>query len=79
MGPITLIIGEVTSQEGVDLTAGVAVREETDEATGMTQKIVADWRTAPKGNELAPKIIIAGPDGEPMKRRRQPAGLCHVG
>jgi len=68
--PFTLPI--IAEKDGlakyVDLTAGVAVREETDEATGMTQKIVADWRTAPKGNELAPKIIIAGPDGEPMKR-----------
>jgi len=30
----------------------------------MTQKIVTDWRAAPKGNELAPKIIITGDDGE---------------
>ncbi|MEM8593114.1 MAG: DNA-directed RNA polymerase subunit beta', partial [Pseudomonadota bacterium] len=52
----------------VDLTAGISVREETDEATGMTQKIVSDWRTAPKGNELAPKIIIAGSDGEPVTK-----------
>ncbi|MEM9351064.1 MAG: DNA-directed RNA polymerase subunit beta', partial [Pseudomonadota bacterium] len=49
-----------------DLTAGISIREETDEATGMTQKIVSDWRTAPKGNELAPKILIAGADGEPV-------------
>jgi len=52
----------------VDLVAGIAVREETDDATGMTQKIVSDWRSAPKGNELAPKIIIAGADGEPVAK-----------
>ncbi len=51
-----------------DLTSGVAVRDVTDDATGMTQKIVMDWRAAPKGNELAPKIIIAGADGEPVKK-----------
>ncbi len=39
----------------VDLVSGISVREETDEATGMTQKIVSDWRSAPKGNDLKPK------------------------
>jgi DNA-directed RNA polymerase subunit beta' len=51
----------------VDLVAGIAVREETDDATGMTQKIVTDWRSAPKGNELKPEIFIVGSDGEPMR------------
>ncbi len=52
----------------VDLTSGVSVREETDEATGMTQKIVSDWRAAPKGNDLKPEIIIMDPaTGEPMR------------
>ncbi|MCA0943161.1 DNA-directed RNA polymerase subunit beta' [Yangia mangrovi] len=51
----------------VDLTAGVAVRDETDEATGMTQKIVIDWRAAPKGNELKPEIILMDADGEPVR------------
>ena len=52
----------------VDLISGIAVREVTDEATGMTQKIVTDWRTAPKGNDLKPEIIIMDPEtGEPMR------------
>ncbi|WP_397543818.1 DNA-directed RNA polymerase subunit beta' [Roseovarius salis] len=51
----------------VDLTAGVSVRDVTDEATGMTQKIVTDWRAAPKGNELKPEILIVDTDGEPVR------------
>ena len=51
----------------VDLVAGIAIREETDDATGMTQKIVSDWRAAPKGNELKPELIVVGPDGEPVR------------
>ena len=52
----------------VDLTTGVSVREETDEATGMTQKIVSDWRSAPRGNDLKPEIIIMDPtSGEPVR------------
>ena len=33
----------------------------------MTQKIVIDWRAAPKGNELKPEIILVGEDGEPVR------------
>ncbi|PWE29911.1 DNA-directed RNA polymerase subunit beta' [Maritimibacter sp. 55A14] len=52
----------------VDLTSGVSVREETDDATGMTQKIVSDWRAAPKGNDLKPEIIIMDREtGDPMR------------
>ncbi|MGB3147798.1 MAG: DNA-directed RNA polymerase subunit beta', partial [Paracoccaceae bacterium] len=52
----------------VDLISGIAVREVTDEATGMTQKIVTDWRAAPKGNDLKPEIIVVDPaTGEPMR------------
>jgi DNA-directed RNA polymerase subunit beta' len=68
--PYTLpIIAEAAGKvRYVDLINGIAVREETDDATGMTQRIVSDWRAAPKGNELAPKIIIAGEDGEPVMK-----------
>ena len=51
----------------VDLVNGIAVREETDDATGMTQKIVVDWRAAPKGNDLKPEIILVDKDGEPVR------------
>ncbi|MEL6960478.1 MAG: DNA-directed RNA polymerase subunit beta', partial [Pseudomonadota bacterium] len=51
----------------VDLVNGIAVREDTDDATGMTQKIVTDWRSVPKGNELKPEILVVGDDGEPMR------------
>ncbi|MFI0477484.1 DNA-directed RNA polymerase subunit beta' [Paracoccus jiaweipingae] len=51
----------------VDLITGLSVRDETDDATGMTQKIVSDWRSAPKGNELKPEIIIVDEAGEPVR------------
>ncbi len=52
----------------VDLTAGISVRDETDDATGISQKIVSDWRAAPKGNELKPEIIVMDPaTGEPVR------------
>ncbi|MDF0596356.1 DNA-directed RNA polymerase subunit beta' [Psychromarinibacter halotolerans] len=51
----------------VDLVAGLSVREDTDEATGMTQRIVSDWRSAPKGSDLKPEIILVDEDGEPVR------------
>ncbi|MGI3168952.1 DNA-directed RNA polymerase subunit beta' [Pseudooceanicola sp. C21-150M6] len=67
--PYTLpIIAEKAGQvRYVDLVAGIAVREDTDEATGMTQRIVSDWRGSPKGNELKPELLILGDDGEPVR------------
>ncbi|HUF55565.1 MAG TPA: DNA-directed RNA polymerase subunit beta' [Thermohalobaculum sp.] len=52
----------------IDLDLGTSVREETDDATGITQRIVSDWRTAPKGNELRPAISIVDKEsGEPVR------------
>ena len=52
----------------VDLVSGISVREDTDEATGMTQRIVSDWRSAPKGNDLKPEVIIMDPTtGDPVR------------
>ena len=67
--PYTLpIIAEADGKaKFVDLTSGISVRDETDDATGISQKIVTDWRTAPKGNDLKPEIIVEGSDGEPVR------------
>ncbi len=52
----------------VDLIPGVSVREELDDATGMSQKIVSDWRSASKGSDLKPEIIIVDPEtGDPVR------------
>jgi DNA-directed RNA polymerase subunit beta' len=67
---LPIIAEKAGTAKFVDLTSGVSVRDETDDATGMTQKIVSDWRTAPKGNELKPEIIIVGEDGEPCATSR---------
>ncbi|UWQ20883.1 DNA-directed RNA polymerase subunit beta' [Jannaschia sp. W003] len=67
--PFTLpIIAEADGKaKFVDLFDGISVRQETDDATGMTQKIVSDWRSSAKGNTLKPEILILGEDGEPVR------------
>ncbi|MEM9140195.1 MAG: DNA-directed RNA polymerase subunit beta', partial [Pseudomonadota bacterium] len=64
---LPIIADKAGTVKFVDLISGISVREETDDATGMTQKIVSDWRSAPKGNELKPEVILVGPDGEPVR------------
>ncbi|MEL6794706.1 MAG: DNA-directed RNA polymerase subunit beta', partial [Pseudomonadota bacterium] len=51
----------------VDLVPGISVREETDDATGIAQRIVSDWRSAPKGSDLKPAIGLIGEDGENLQ------------
>ncbi|TQS73534.1 DNA-directed RNA polymerase subunit beta' [Rhodobacteraceae bacterium] len=51
----------------VDLIAGISLREDTDDATGMSQKIVSDWRSAPRGKDLKPEIFVVDADGEPVR------------
>ena len=68
--PYTLPI--IAEQSGVvrfvDLIQGISVREETDDATGITQKIVSDWRAVPRGSDLKPEIIVMDPEtGEPVR------------
>ncbi|EEE36528.1 DNA-directed RNA polymerase, beta' subunit [Rhodobacteraceae bacterium KLH11] len=64
---LPIIAEKAGTAKYVDLVSGLAVRDETDDATGMTQKIVIDWRAAPKGSDLKPEIILVGEDGEPVR------------
>ncbi len=51
-----------------DLIPGVSVREDVDDATGISQKIVSDWRASSKGSSLQPEIIIVDKEtGDPVK------------
>jgi len=64
--PYTLPI--ITEREGiahyVDLIEGVSMREIVDEATGISNKVVIDWKQQPRGNELRPRITLRDADGE---------------
>jgi DNA-directed RNA polymerase subunit beta' len=64
---LPIIAEKAGTAKFVDLISGLSVRDETDDATGMTQKIVSDWRSVPRGSDLKPEIIIVGADGEPMR------------
>ncbi len=58
--PYTLPI--ITERGGiaryVDLLEGVSISETVDEATGISSKVVIDWRLQPKGSDLRPRITL---------------------
>ncbi|WP_310495966.1 DNA-directed RNA polymerase subunit beta', partial [Sandarakinorhabdus sp.] len=41
-----------------DLVEGVSLREETDEATGIANKVVSDWKAINKKDDLRPRITL---------------------
>ncbi|MBM3535070.1 MAG: DNA-directed RNA polymerase subunit beta', partial [Alphaproteobacteria bacterium] len=66
--PYTLPI--ITEREGiaryVDLSEGISMREVIDEATGISNKVVIDWKQQPRGSDLRPRIQLHTPKGEPI-------------
>ena len=43
------------------------MKEETDEETGITNKVIVDWRSSSKGADLQPMAIVQDKNGEPVK------------
>jgi DNA-directed RNA polymerase subunit beta' len=46
------------------------VSESTDESTGITKRVVMDWRASPRGSDLRPSIVILGKDKKVRKLAR---------
>ena len=64
--PYTIPI--ITEKEGVshyvDLVEGLSMREAMDEATGISSKVVVDWKQQPRGADLKPRITLRDKKGE---------------
>jgi DNA-directed RNA polymerase subunit beta' len=64
--PYTIPI--ITEKDGiahyVDLAEGISMREVLDEATGISSKVVIDWKQQARGGDLRPRITIRDDAGE---------------
>ena len=64
--PYTIPI--ITEREGVanyvDLIEGTSMREVMDETTGISNRVVIDWKQQPRGNDLKPRITLRDDKGE---------------
>jgi DNA-directed RNA polymerase beta' subunit len=58
--PYTLPV--ITEKEGtatyVDIVEGLSMVEKTDDATGISSKVIVDWKQQPKGSDLKPRITL---------------------
>jgi DNA-directed RNA polymerase subunit beta' len=64
---LTEVDGEIAFE---DLVEGQSVQETQDESTGITKRVVTDWRTSGRGADLRPSIVIKGKDGKIAKLPR---------
>ncbi|MDP2329950.1 MAG: DNA-directed RNA polymerase subunit beta', partial [Reyranella sp.] len=66
--PYTLPI--ITEKAGkavyVDLVEGVSMREVIDDSTGISNRVVVDWKGQPRGGDLRPRIAIHDAEGKPI-------------
>ena len=64
--PYTIPI--ITEKQGtahyVDMVEGVSMREVLDETTGISSKVVVDWRQQPRGDQLKPRVTLRDDKGE---------------
>ena len=50
----------------VDLTEGVSLREVIDETTGISKRVVSDWRQASRNMDLKPRITLRDGQGKAL-------------
>jgi len=53
-----------------DLTDGISVDEQFDEATGIANRVIIDWRSSPRGENLKPAIVVTDAKGEIKETKR---------
>ncbi|MEO0612803.1 MAG: DNA-directed RNA polymerase subunit beta', partial [Pseudomonadota bacterium] len=61
---LTELAGKVKYE---DLAEGLSISVIADEATGLSSKVVSDWRSNPRAADLKPSIVVVDKDGEPLK------------
>lgn len=65
------ILAEVDGKVGYeDLVDGMSITETTDEATGISKRVVIDWRGSARTADLKPAMTIIGSDGKIAKLAR---------
>jgi DNA-directed RNA polymerase subunit beta' len=50
-----------------DLVDGLSVSETADESTGITKRVIIDWRSTPRGADLKPAMVIKDKSGKIAK------------
>ncbi len=48
----------------------MSINEQYDEGTGITNRVIVDWRASPRGSDLRPAMVIKDAKGKPKKLSR---------
>jgi DNA-directed RNA polymerase subunit beta' len=63
----TPVVAEVAGRAHfLDLVDGVSLREVTDEATGLTNRVVMDWRQQSRTSDMKPRIALRDDKEKPL-------------
>ncbi len=63
----TPVVAEVAGKAHfLDLVDGISLREVTDEATGLTNRVVMDWRQQARTSDMKPRISLHDAKGESL-------------
>ena len=66
--PVLTEVGGTVDYE--DLVEGASVVESADESTGITKRVVIDWRATPRSADLKPTVVIKDKKGKILKLER---------
>ena len=50
----------------LDIVEGVSAKDEIDEETGISSKVIVDWRASSKSGDIQPAAVIEDENGEPV-------------
>ena len=64
---LPIITERAGTVEYLDLIEGITLVERMDEVTGLTSKVVVDYKQMTKGVDLRPRLQLKGPAGEVVK------------
>ncbi len=64
---LTEVEGTVEYEDVLD---SLSVTETADESTGITKRVIIDWRANPRSSDLKPAIVIKDKEGEVLKLER---------
>ena len=68
MRPILTDAGGTVDYE--DVVEGASVVETADESTGITKRVIVDWRANPRGSELRPAVVVKDKKDKIIKAER---------
>ena len=65
----------ITEREGTvkfeDVVEGVSAKDVADEATGISNKVVIDWRSSPRGADLKPALCLVDEKGNVLVQENE--------